>query len=358
MCTNPPVSAYSPAQVEDTTHDGNNKDDSLEMLELGSAGAGAGAGAGANRDDEGSHTAAPHAPGSSPNSNEGNQRSPFQPARPSDAHERQMDSVEGTTHEDEIGGPSPMGGQGREGDTTWQVDEQDDQLPSTSVLTPLGIQLPDEMEGHESPTQDTRDSSVWGWGRAALSRLWGGKESSYMFVDPEVTEMVFGICSSSSSPTFDENINTNVTPSQTSTVGATVWDGEEEEEEEEKEPAVQLVSLDLHVPSALEAAGKSTIPQQPYNLAALGKEQVRDFLSKSQPQPQLPHPQSQTYQAHAQALADKTAAITARRSNSSGSTASTTNESMYSFDGGQESPHSRSKCRYVPMCVEGWLLPS
>jgi hypothetical protein len=272
--------------VENTTHDGNNKDDSLEMLELGGAGAGAGAGAGTNRDDEGSQTAAPHAPGSSPNSNEGNQRSPFQPARPSDAHERQMDSVEGTTHDDEIGGPSPMGGQGREGDKTWRVDEQDDQLPSTSVLTPLGIQLPDEMEGHESPTQDTRDSSVWGWGRAALSRLWGGKESSYMFVDPEVTEMVFGICSSSSSPTLDENINTNVTPSQTSTVGAS--------------------------------------------------------------QPQLP--QSQTYQAHAQALADKTAAITARRSNSSGSTASTTSESMYSFDGGQESPHTRSKCRYV-RCV-------
>ena len=48
-------------------------------------------------------------------------------------------------------------------------DGEDEQLPSTSVLTPLDTQVADGMDGHDFPQ---RDSSVWGWGKQALFRLW------------------------------------------------------------------------------------------------------------------------------------------------------------------------------------------
>jgi len=250
---------YAQANGEDTTHN----DNAMELLESG-AGVAAGQGQGKPHEE---HNASMPSLGSGKT-----KKSPFQPNRPTDA-EPPTDTVNASDG------------------------SEDNQLPSSSVLTPLDIQVAG-TDGlyNEAPV---RDSSVWGWGKSQLHRLLrGGVEYK---LAPEVAEMVFGNvsrCSSSATPNdhvVNEKISTNVTIT-ISTPG----------ENEELSP----VPVDKIPPFF------KTDPQdKPYNLSELSKSQAKDFIEKS-----------------------------SRRRSSTSSTAGTTCESAYSIDEGRESPHSRSKC--------------
>jgi len=266
VCCRSKRGAYTQAGVEDTTHN----DSRLEMLEA-QLGAGAGAGAGENKNDDALMPAK--------GSGEYTKESPFLPNRLPDTDLPPTDSANAN------------------------IDNQDNELPFTATLVPLDVEITDRDGLHnESPA---RDSSVWGWGKAAIKRLlWGGVEYK---LAPGAAEMVFGDIAnagiynrsySSSSPSManDQHISTNVT----NTVSVS------------EDSSTPPIAVELNVTYPLHA----NTPKHLYNLSDVAGTQMKDFLAKS----------------------------VGRRISRSSSSAGTTSESALSVGEGQESPHSRSKC--------------